>query len=259
MYRQVTFTVDPHPPASPSRPCFCPHARDRVRHARQVRDRHARHVGDRVLQGGLRVLRPGARPPVRHARVRARHARERVPVTSVIACYRVGYVFCDPVLACLSVTPVLLLNQLPSVVRQHDCLLTWRLDRNANATRACLLNVTDQVDIGVGWYDSVSQPGRWEAAAGPDDMDELLREKVAITAAFALSLSRWLSRSISLYLALSLSLSLPRRFRSHSLPFLTPRPLSPPFPHSRSFARCIIVMARLESLNLKKLKLKYRE
>ena len=48
---------------------------------------------------------------------------------------RAGYVLCDPVLACLGVTPGLLLKELPLVVNEHDCLAQ---DSAWNATYTCL-------------------------------------------------------------------------------------------------------------------------
>jgi len=38
------------------------------------------------------------------------------------ACVRVSYIFCDPVLACITVIPVLLLHRLPVIVEDFLCL-----------------------------------------------------------------------------------------------------------------------------------------
>ena len=54
--------------------------------------------------------------------------------------YRVGYVFCDPVLACISVVPLLLLNRLPGVVDDLVCLGSTSL--LYNDTIACMQNTT---------------------------------------------------------------------------------------------------------------------
>lgn len=61
---------------------------------------------------------------------------------------RAGYVFCDPVLACLGVTPGLLLKELPHVVDEHDCLVNhsgW------NATYRCLLNISEHQHLIIPW------------------------------------------------------------------------------------------------------------
>ena len=53
---------------------------------------------------------------------------------------RAGLVFCDPVLACLTVTPQLLLTYLPGLVDEYACL---RLSPTWNITLSCVLNHSD--------------------------------------------------------------------------------------------------------------------
>jgi len=44
------------------------------------------------------------------------------PINQPSVCVRVSYIFCDPVLACISVIPVLLLHRLPIIVEDFMCL-----------------------------------------------------------------------------------------------------------------------------------------
>lgn len=53
---------------------------------------------------------------------------------------RVGYVFCDPVLACITIVPLLLLNRLPGIVDDLVCLASASLVHND--TIACVENTT---------------------------------------------------------------------------------------------------------------------
>ena len=55
--------------------------------------------------------------------------------------------FCDPVLACITVTPSLVLNQLPGVVDEYACL---RHHTSWNSTLECVLNHSDISDQ--DWY-----------------------------------------------------------------------------------------------------------
>jgi len=50
--------------------------------------------------------------------------------------FRVSYVLCDPVLACVTVLPGLLFNHLPRLVDEYTCLTFPSL----NASQACLRN-----------------------------------------------------------------------------------------------------------------------
>ena len=65
----------------------------------------------------------------------------------LISCFRAGLVFCDPVLACITVTPSIMLNQLPGLVDEYACL---RLHTSWNSTLECVLNHTDIQDK--DWY-----------------------------------------------------------------------------------------------------------
>jgi len=40
----------------------------------------------------------------------------------VCVCVRVSYIFCDPVLACITVIPVLLLHRLPMLIEAYLCV-----------------------------------------------------------------------------------------------------------------------------------------
>lgn len=55
-------------------------------------------------------------------------------------CFRVGYVFCDPVLASITVVPILLLNRLPDIVDDIICLASS--PTFTNNTIVCLQNST---------------------------------------------------------------------------------------------------------------------
>ena len=57
----------------------------------------------------------------------------------IVLLYRVGYVICDPVLACLTITPILVLNHLPADLEQRDCFHFHQL---YNDTVECLKNAT---------------------------------------------------------------------------------------------------------------------
>ncbi|KAI0240315.1 hypothetical protein LSAT2_008995 [Lamellibrachia satsuma] len=61
---------------------------------------------------------------------------------------RAGYVFCDPVLACLGVTPGLLLKELPHVVDEHDCLVK---NSGLNATYRCMQNISGHTHMIIQW------------------------------------------------------------------------------------------------------------
>lgn len=50
-----------------------------------------------------------------------------------------GYVICDPVLACLTITPILVVNHLPADLEQRDCFTLYTLP---NDTLDCLRNAT---------------------------------------------------------------------------------------------------------------------
>ena len=54
--------------------------------------------------------------------------------------FRVGYVFCDPVLASITIVPSLILNHLPKVLDEYHCFMNLE-DRNT--TLECLENITD--------------------------------------------------------------------------------------------------------------------
>ncbi|ELT91812.1 hypothetical protein CAPTEDRAFT_229287 [Capitella teleta] len=57
---------------------------------------------------------------------------------------RVGYVLCDPVMACITVVPLLIFNKLPSIVAEISCVkqhVTW------NATYVCLANQSDVTNL----------------------------------------------------------------------------------------------------------------
>ena len=41
---------------------------------------------------------------------------------SMCVCDRVSYIFCDPVLACITVIPVLLLHRLPMLIEAYVCV-----------------------------------------------------------------------------------------------------------------------------------------
>lgn len=66
---------------------------------------------------------------------------------------RAGYVVCDPVLACVTVLPVLLLNRLPNLIEEYNCLEHHR--HNWNITTKCLNNISD--DDADEYYDSVKE------------------------------------------------------------------------------------------------------
>ena len=54
--------------------------------------------------------------------------------------FRVGYVFMDPVIACLTITPVMTLSRLPKVLDLYHCL--ENMTTVTNTTIECLDNDT---------------------------------------------------------------------------------------------------------------------
>jgi len=61
---------------------------------------------------------------------------------SVCACVRVSYIFCDPVLACITVIPVLLLHRLPIIMEDFVCL-----DPDATVNNNTLCDSRDSVTV----------------------------------------------------------------------------------------------------------------
>ena len=63
------------------------------------------------------------------------------PLASSIffGCARFGLVFCDPVLASLTVCPVLLLNKLPGIIDAHKC---FECQTAYNETYQCVFNTS---------------------------------------------------------------------------------------------------------------------
>ncbi len=85
-----------------------------------------------------------------------------IPYSKLLLCFvfliRAGYVFCDPVLACITISPVLLLNHLPDVINRYNCLrkyATW------NDTCNCMLNRSESTEYDPDFVPSADiDPGK---------------------------------------------------------------------------------------------------
>ena len=78
--------------------------------------------------------------------------------------FSVGYIAFDPVLVCITITPVQLLKKLPTIIDEYFCLTDYQ---RWNETKVCLTNLSEKEEAVTSWTEVTSN--QWP---------ELVMEKV---------------------------------------------------------------------------------